>query len=178
MRSIAEQKLRDQKRLHRGASPSSSTKKVLTFGDALQDYRHTVDTAVNTKGSSKEYREQTIEALLRSWPGLAEIDTRKITEHQCLDWGARFSNLYSGSRYNNTLGTLRGVLQIGVDSGYLVRNAGMGVGKVHIVEKPLTFHLPVSKFCWKPLAPHPLLPKSRAPSKDLFSPSRTCRSLQ
>lgn len=43
-------------RLHRGAAPSSSAKKVLTFGDALEDYRHAVATAVHAK-SSKEYRE-------------------------------------------------------------------------------------------------------------------------
>jgi hypothetical protein len=91
VRSIAEQRLRDQKSLHRGTAKSAGNKRILTFSDALADCRHLVDTAVNNKDSSKDYPEQTIEALLRSWPGLPETDTRKITEHDCREWGKSFA---------------------------------------------------------------------------------------
>jgi integrase len=145
VRSIAEQRLRDQKSLHRGSGKSAATKKILTFGAALTDYRHLVDTAVNNKGSSKDYREQTISALIRSWPGLVETDARKITEHDCREWAKSFAPSYSASRYNNTVGTLRGVLQIAVDRGYLARNPGLAVPKMRIVDKPLTLP-PSDKF--------------------------------
>ena len=117
VRSIAVQRVRDQKALHRGSQQTAATKKILTFDDALTEYRHIVETAVDKKGSSKDYREQTTVALIRSWPGLLETDTRKITEHDCREWSKSFSAAYSASRYNNTLGTLRGVLQIAVDQG-------------------------------------------------------------
>jgi integrase len=145
VRSIAVQRLRDQKALHRGSRQSAGTKRVLTFDDALADYRHLVDTAVNNRESSKNYREQTIVALLRSWPGLLETDTRKITEHDCREWAKSFAVTYSASRYNNTLGTLRGVLQIAVDRGYFARNPAMAVPKKRIVDKPLTLP-PSEKF--------------------------------
>jgi integrase len=145
VRSIAEQRLRDQKSLHRGSAKSAATKKILTFGAALTDYRHLVDTAVNNKGSSKDYREQTINALIRSWPGLVETDARKITEHDCREWAKSFALSYSASRYNNTVGTLRGVLQIAVDRGYFARNPAMAVPKMRIVDKPLTLR-PSDKF--------------------------------
>jgi integrase len=142
VRSIAEQRLRDQKALHRGSPQSAGAKKVLTFGDALEDYRYAVDAAVDKKGASKDYREQTIVALLRLWPGLPETDARKITERDCLGWGKRCAAVYSASRYNNTLGTLRGVLQVAVDQGYFSRNPAMAVPKMRIVDKPLTLPPP------------------------------------
>ncbi|MDQ6655568.1 MAG: tyrosine-type recombinase/integrase [Verrucomicrobiota bacterium] len=145
VRSIAEQRLRDQKALHRGSVKQAASKKILTFGDGLADYRHLVDTAVNNKDSSKDYREQTIVALLRSWPSLPEADMRKITEHDCREWAKSFALAYSAGRYNNTVGTLRGVLQIGIDRGYFHRNPGFAVKKMRIVDKPLTLP-PSDKF--------------------------------
>ncbi len=145
VRSIAEQRLRDQKALHRGSVKQAASKKILTFGDGLADYRHLVDTAVNNKDSSKDYREQTIVALLRSWPSLPEADMRKITEHDCREWAKSFALAYSAGRYNNTVGTLRGVLQIGVDRGYFARNPAKAVPKMRIVDKPLTLP-PSEKF--------------------------------
>ena len=145
VRSIALQRLRDQKALHRGCQHPAATKKILTFADALKEYRHIVETAVDKKGSSKDYREQTIAALIRCWPGLLETDVRKITEHDCREWGKRFSQDYSASRFNNTVGTLRGVLQIALDSGYVARNPAMAVSKMRIVDKPLTLP-PSEKF--------------------------------
>lgn len=145
VRSIAEQRLLDQKALHRGSRQPSGSKKVLRFGDALADYRHELDAAVDKKGSSKDYREQTIVALLGLWPGLADTDMRKITDRDCLDWGKRCAAVYSASRFNNTLGTLRGVLQIGIDRGYFHRNPGFAVKKMRIVDKPLTLP-PSDKF--------------------------------
>ncbi len=83
--------------------------------------------------------------LLRSWPGLPEKDTRKITEADCREWGKSFARGYSASRFNNTLGTLRGILQIAVDRGYFARNPAMAVPKMRIVDKPLTLPPSVGK---------------------------------
>ena len=108
-----------------------------TFAHALDEYRHTVQTAVDLKDSSKCYREQTIAALLKSWPGLMDLPITKITEKACKDWAAKLSEAYSPTRYNNTLGTLRAVIQVAVGHGYCSRNPAMSAKKARITNKRL-----------------------------------------
>lgn len=126
VRSTAELKLRDLKAHHRGnAAVGRKAKGLMTFGDALRIYEHQVETDVKNKQSSKDYRQQTIAALVKTWPGLKTTDIRKVTEEQCLDWAKTFSDAYSSTRYNNTLGTLRAVIQIAIDQGYCSRNPAL-----------------------------------------------------
>ena len=66
---------------------------------------------------TKHYRKQTLVALRRSWPALAEKNVRKITEREVGEWAERFAAEYSPTRYNNTLDTLRALFEIAVAAG-------------------------------------------------------------
>lgn len=85
--------------------------------------------------SSVTYREQTLEALFRSWPALKELDVRKLSLRAVEDWARGFSRAYSPTRYNNTLDTLRALIRIAEDAGARTGNPAMQVGRVEVKAK-------------------------------------------
>ncbi len=95
-----------KKKRRRAAHPVAGTftaARVLFESDLAAD--HTL------KESGKLYRRKCIEALTRSWPGLDALPPAKIAMTDCRDWAARFAANYSASVFNNTLGTLRMILE-------------------------------------------------------------------
>ena len=62
----------------------------MTFGEALAVYRKRLDGDVSLKPASKEYREERIAALLKSWPTLENTDVRRISKADCLNWAADY----------------------------------------------------------------------------------------
>lgn len=46
----------------------------MTFEQALKTYRERLKADVSLKDRSKEYREERIAALLKSWPELSDMD--------------------------------------------------------------------------------------------------------
>jgi integrase len=69
---------------------------------------------------------------------LETIDVRKISANDCNTWAAKYSNLYSGTRFNGGLGVLRAVFKIGIESGALFRNPAIGIKRAKIRPKQLT----------------------------------------
>jgi hypothetical protein len=117
--SVAQLRLSDLLKAERQGveSRASVSKGKMTFGDALAIYASRLEAKVELKPSAKLYRQKTIEALVKSWPGLREMDVRKISERECLNWAARFGAKYSPSVYNNTVGTLRHILDVSIAEG-------------------------------------------------------------
>ena len=99
---------------------------------------------------TREFREAGIKLVLRSWPGIEEVNTRKITARAVEEWLRRFyfqakphapKNAKSPAK-NSTganattikcaLDAMRYVLDVAVDSGLLyanpARNPSVGVG--------------------------------------------------
>jgi len=89
----------------------------MSFGDALSLYRERLKADPNLKPRSKEYREERISAILKSWPDLKDKDVRQISKHDCREWAQRFSQAGSSIAFNNTIGTLRLILDIAVEAG-------------------------------------------------------------
>lgn len=71
------------------------------------------------KPSSAEYKREVLDALKRSWPGLAELEASDVTEKACRRWALKTQQEWSPTRYNGILGTLRGVLQLAVEDGQI-----------------------------------------------------------
>ncbi|MGA2542529.1 MAG: site-specific integrase [Verrucomicrobiota bacterium] len=138
--SVAQLRLSDLLKAERQAveSRASVSRGKMTFGDALGIYGSRLEAKVELKPSAKLYRQKCIEALVRSWPGLRELDVRKVSERECMNWAARFGAKYSASVYNNTVGTLRHVLDISIAEGARYGNPAMIVKKAKIRPKPLT----------------------------------------
>jgi integrase len=89
-----------------------------------------------TEGT-KHYRKQTLTALWRSWPSLAQQNARKVSEREVTEWSERFAAAYSPTRYNNTLDTLRALFQIAVDAGARIDNPASRIGRVTVKQKQL-----------------------------------------
>ena len=110
----------------------------MTFGDAVVIYRQRLQDAQHLKAGAKLYRENTIIALLKSWPELHGMDVRKISVNDCLRWGATFAKKYSPTLFNNTVGTVRQILEIAIESGARYGNPAEQVKKVKVRQKILT----------------------------------------
>jgi len=109
----------------------------MTFSDALTIFQQRLTGDGSLKPRSKEYRGERIAALLKSWSDLDKTDVRKITKNDCLAWGAKFSSAASPSNYNNTVGTLRMVLDIAVEAGARYDNPARFIKKARVRLKEL-----------------------------------------
>ncbi len=138
--SVAQLRLGDLLKAERQGfeSRASVSKGKMTFGDALAIYAARLEAKVELKPSAKLYRQKCIEALVKSWSGLRELDVRKISERECLNWAARFGAKYSPSVYNNTVGTLRHILDISIAEGARYGNPAAIIKKARIRQKALT----------------------------------------
>jgi integrase len=110
---------------------------TMAFADALAIYKQRLAGDGSLKRRSKLYREDRIAALLKSWPGLAETDTRKISKSDCLTWGANYGQKAAPSNFNNTVGTLRLVLEIAVEAGARYDNPARFIKRLRVLPKKL-----------------------------------------
>lgn len=117
----------------------------MTFADALTIYRQRLADNPRLKPGAKVYREKCIETMLATWPELPKLDIRKIRKDDCLKWAAslmkpqkRAPKGYSPSVYNNTVGTLRQVLDLAIEKGALYSNAASAIDKRKPTVKKLT----------------------------------------
>ena len=70
-----------------------------------------------------------MKAILESWPELATVKPKDVSEKDCLEWAKRFSEEYSPTRYNNSVDTLRQIFQGAIDRGLIYRNPAEKLGK-------------------------------------------------
>lgn len=112
----------------------------MTFGAALETYRERLKSDYSLKERSKTFREERMVALLKSWPGLEQTDVAQISKADCLAWAGRFGKTASPSSFNNTVGTLKLVLDIAVEAGARYDNPATHIKRKKIRQKVL--HLP------------------------------------
>ncbi|MBI5387807.1 MAG: site-specific integrase [Verrucomicrobia bacterium] len=112
-----------------------------TFGEALSLFEADIDADHTLKEQSKRYRHTCINALLRTWPGLDAKTPARITEADCRAWAGQFAESYDEHFFNNTLATLRHILEragIGREDNPAFKVKKLGV-------KPKELHLPEPK---------------------------------
>ena len=109
----------------------------MSFGNALEIYRARLNGDASLKPRSKVYREERIAALIKSWPALEHLDIRKITKNECLNWATEFAKNAAPSNYNNTAGTLRLILDIGVEAGGIYDNPARFIKRLRVLPKKL-----------------------------------------
>ena len=111
---------------------------VNTVAEARAKYEAEVAADHTLKDGSKLYRRNCVKALLRTWPGLDAKAPAKLTEADCQEWAGRFSAEYDEHFFNNTLATLRHILEragIGRDDNPAFKIKRLGV-------KPKELQLP------------------------------------
>ena len=110
----------------------------MTFGEALEIYRAQLTANPELKSKSKDYYQQRIDALLRTWPGLVKVNMRDITRQECEQWAAKFAG--SATAFNNTVLVLRAVFDICLERGILYENVARHIKRRSV--KPKELHLP------------------------------------
>jgi integrase len=109
----------------------------MTFGAALSIYRQRLNANAALKPRSKVYREERIAALLKSWPELEKKDVRKISKQECLTWAAVYAEKAAPSNFNNTIGTVRLILDIAVEAGAIYDNPARFIKRLRVRPKKL-----------------------------------------
>ena len=140
--SVAKLRLSDfhKQERHRAEAHKAVARGKLTFGQALETYRARLKGDQAIKERSKAYREERIAALLKSWPDLEQTDAAQISKADCLAWAARFGQKSSPSAFNNTVGTLKLVLDLAVEAGARYDNPAVHIKRKKVRQKLL--HLP------------------------------------
>jgi integrase len=140
--SVAKLRLGDfhKEERQRAAAHTAVARGKMTFGAVVEIYRERLKGDYVLKERSKTYRQERIAALLKSWPDLEQTDVSTICKTDCLTWAARFGQKGSPSAFNNTVGTLRLVLDIAVEAGARYDNPATHIKRKKIRQKLL--HLP------------------------------------
>lgn len=89
------------------------------------------------KPRTKQYHEQRLIALSKSWPELASAELRKITKTDCLNWAAKFGQNASPTVFNHTISILRQVIEIAVETGVRYDNPARFINRVSERSKKL-----------------------------------------
>jgi integrase len=110
----------------------------MTFGEALKIHQQNQADDVTIKPTTRHYWKQIFVALLKSWPGLADREIRRITKADCKEWARRFRKIASSTRYNNTLAGLRHVLDVAIEAGIIYGNPAAKLDRVPVRAKQLT----------------------------------------
>jgi len=118
---LAKRKLVELERNERAIQDDRRRGKIL-FGEALDEYLQTRKRDATLKSRTKAYDEQQVVALLKTWPGLRELDIKRISKEDCEWWAATFAEKYAPSAYNHTLAILKHTLERAIERGVCYDN--------------------------------------------------------
>jgi integrase len=142
--SVAKLRLSDfiKERQEEMGDDSAARSGKMTMADAVAIFRQRLDGQQDIKQGSKVYRRKCLEALLKSWPELEAKPVGKVAKDDCLAWAKKYAADYSASVYNNTVGTLRMVLDIAVEKGARAQNPARFISKRRITQRELELPSP------------------------------------
>lgn len=117
--TVAQLRLADLERSERGKAQAKTqvAKGNMTFGDAVKVYEERLAGDASLKPRTKDYHAQRIKALLKSWADLGAMPVGKLKPEDCEKWAAQFQPAMSPTNFNHTLGILRKIIAIGIESG-------------------------------------------------------------
>ena len=84
------------------------------FSEAVEAFKRELENDTSIKPRSKEYRLLCLLKIERSWPGLWELRLNEITPQACKEWAAGLHGKIASHYYNNTIGTLRQIMDVGI----------------------------------------------------------------
>lgn len=146
--TVAKLRLQDLEKEERtkAAQGRAAVRGRMQFGEALAAYRQNGfrpvkprnrKDATPLKPAAVRYYEERAAALLRTWPGLASLELRRVTERDCQAWAQRARQLMSASAFNHTVGVLRQVFEFGIADGILYHNPARDLMREREVPKRL-----------------------------------------
>jgi hypothetical protein len=84
-----------------------------TFAEARRRFESELERDHTLGEGSRNYRTYSIRVIAKTWPELDGTPLRKITVADCQAWAKRFSEKYDEQYFNNTLSTLRSIIEAG-----------------------------------------------------------------
>lgn len=137
--SIAKAKLAEFLRDHRAKQALVNNDAAnMSFAEALKIHQQNLADNVTIKPSTRHYWNQIFVALLKSWPGLADREMRRIGKTDCVEWARRFRKTSSPTRYNNAIAGLRHVFDAAIEAGVMYGNPAAKLDRMPIRAKQLT----------------------------------------
>jgi integrase len=138
--SVAQAKLAEFLKEHRErvSNGNGEGSAKMTFGEALKIHQQNLADNVTIKPATRHYWNQIFVALLKSWPGLADREIRRITKTDCKEWARAFRKVASPTRYNNTVAGLRHVFEVAKDARIIYGNPAEKLERVPVRAKQLT----------------------------------------
>jgi len=137
--SVAQARLAEFLKEHRErvSNGKGEASAKMTFGQALKIHQQNQAHDVTIKTSTRHYWNQIFIALLKSWPGLAGREIRRITKTECKEWARGFQKVASPTRYNNTISGLRHVFGVAKEAGIMYGNPAENLTRVPVRSKQL-----------------------------------------
>jgi integrase len=84
------------------------------FSEAVELFKLGLESDTGIKPQSKRYRLWCLLRIQKSWPDLWKLRLDQITEQSCKEWSARLIKEIASHYFNNTIGTLRLVIDTGI----------------------------------------------------------------
>jgi integrase len=140
--SVAKLRLGDLEKAERQAVESkvSVADGRMTGGQAMDILKERVGGDASLKPRTKVYYQQRIAALTKSWPGFRDLELRRITKSDCLNWAAQVGAKSSPTAFNHTISILRKIIEIGVEGGARYDNPARFIKRAS--ERPKKLELP------------------------------------
>ncbi len=85
-----------------------------TFAEVVERFKRELEADSGIKPQSKRYRLWCLQKLQKTWPKLWDQRLDSITETACKEWAAELHKSIACHYYNNTIGTLKQVFQVGL----------------------------------------------------------------
>ena len=112
------------------------------FSEAVEMFKRELEGDTGIKPQSKRYRLWCLGKLQKTWPELWDLRLDVITPQACREWSAKLITQIACHYYNNTLGTLKQVLQVGIkahraNGGGTLENPVAEIKKTRVKQKEL-----------------------------------------
>ena len=109
-----------------------------SFVEALPIHLQNLAADVTLHPTTRHSWKQVFTSLLKTWPGLAEREVRRITKTDCTEWARKCRKVASSTRYNNTVAGLRHVFEVAIEAGIIYGNPAAKLERVPVRSKQLT----------------------------------------
>jgi integrase len=112
------------------------------FSEAVNRFKKELANDPDTKPQSKDYRLWCLRKIETSWPELWNLRIDEITPQACKEWAANLCPEIADHYYNNTIATLRQVLDSGINAhhesgGQPIKNPASELKRVRVKQKDL-----------------------------------------
>lgn len=136
---VAKLRLADKIKEHRTVADSRKRFRngKMAVGDAIRIYEDQLDLNPDLKPRSKQYYRLLLDFIMKSWPGLVDSDSRKISEGDCKRWLVKFRRRYAPSVTNNAIAVLRAIFSETVEAGARFSNPAVALKRVRVRGKKL-----------------------------------------